>query len=291
MTAINCEPLCAPRKPTVALNLSLLSPGLGHVYCGVIARGLLILAMSLLALAAFIVGLVLPFPGNTALAWIAGFSVIALGVYGCIDSRKLALGTRRDYRLKDYNRPLVYALLAIISGLSVPVVAIVLKTWVVEAFIVVGDSSYPTYDDHARVLANKRAYDQAEPQPGDSIVFTSPTGHHRTWIKRVIAVAGDEVEIINDEVYVNCEKLPRDVIGQDSMKPGVLCRESVGGASYQVLVSAEPAGEAMQKITVPVNHVYVLGDNRTDSQDSRHFGPISIFSIKGKVTTQYWPLW
>lgn len=281
---MNSITLTAPRKASTALNLSLLSPGLGHVYCGVITRGLLILSLSLLSLIVFVLALALPFPGSALLVWVTGLAVVALTLFGCVDSRQLARTTRKDYRLKDYNRPLVYTMLALISGASLPLIAILLKTWVVEAFVMEGDSYYPTLRPGARVLANKRAYDHADPQRGDTIVFRSPD-RTRTWVKRVIALPGDELEIIAGEIWVNGDHISRRTLRTEPA--GSIARESIGDHAYEVVED----DSHLDKTVIPPNHVFVLGDHRPRSLDSRHFGPISIFSITGKVTTQIWPLW
>ena len=106
------------RKPRTAINLSMLSPGLGHVYCGVITRGLVLQVSSLFALIFAILGLLAAPPIRSILFSAGLIAALALTIYAMIDARRLALCTREDYRLKDYNRPAVYALLAALTALA-----------------------------------------------------------------------------------------------------------------------------------------------------------------------------
>ena len=281
------------RKPSIALNLSLLSPGLGHLYCGVIAKGLLILTSCLFGLIVFVLGFIAPAPWAIPVVTTGGIFVLGLTAFAAIDARRLARATRADYRLKDYNRPLVYLLVLLLSGISAPFVALVVRGWIVQAFRVGGNSSFPTYHLDDRVLANKQAYVSSDPERGDVIVFRSPVDRQKTWIKRVVAVAGDTIEIRNGTVMVNDLPLQSRKLDETSGgEPGEMFEEKSGDVSYRIFRAAESESEqdTFEPTTVPPNHVFVLGDNRDRSRDSRHFGAISIFSITGKVTTRYWPL-
>lgn len=129
-----------------------------------------------------------------------------------------------------------------------------------------GDSMAPVLEHNDRLLLT-RGYDQ--PRRGDVVAFTATTrdGQEESLIKRIIAVEGDEVEIVGDVAYVNGES--------SSVAPWAI----VGNDSYHL----KPA-------TVPEGTVYVLGDNRPVSLDSRFIGVVPLKSIKGRGYAIVWPI-
>lgn len=274
----------------------MLSPGLGHVYCGVITRGLALQVSSLLALIVAILGLLASPPARGFLVGGSIIVALVLVLYSAVDARRLALRTREDYRLKDYNRPLVYGLLAALSMLVAPLVAIVIRGWVLSAWVMVGDSNFPSLLQNDRVLVDKQAYRSIDPQPGDEIAFLNPNDRKKHWIKRVIARAGDTVEIQDGKVFINGRELATKVIEKNVDDPGDkgtgrIIEETNGNARYKIFqLHTPPSDQTLRNspaVTIPGNHVYVLGDHRDNSLDSRQFGPISIFSIEGKVSLHY----
>jgi signal peptidase I len=111
-------------------------------------------------------------------------------------------------------------------------------------------------------------YEFAPPKQGDIIVFNPPNGDTKPYIKRIIATAGMHVTFADDHVYVDGERLDEPYI----TKP------------------TECDGRQYCDVIVPEDNVFVLGDNRTASSDSRFFGPVPIDSIIGKAIFTYWPL-
>ncbi len=144
--------------------------------------------------------------------------------------------------------------------------AFLIRTFVVEVYQVSGSSMTNTLYDRERVLVNKFVYKVVrEPQPGDIIVFKYPRQPERDFIKRVVAVAGDTVEMRGGEVYVNGAPFPE--------VPTV--RLSAGDYGPRV---------------VPPDSVFVLGDNRSNSEDSRYFGEVPLSHIRGLAVARIWPL-
>jgi signal peptidase I len=161
-----------------------------------------------------------------------------------------------------------------------PVVAVwardLLVSLAISAFIIIflyqpvkveGVSMMPGLEDQERIFVNKFVYRWEPIQRGDIIVFRYPRDTSKSYIKRVIGVAGDRVHIVKGQVYVNGEALDEDYVPSDY----------ADGRSYPELV-------------VPRNSYFVLGDHRTMSSDSREFGPVNDRYIYGKAVFGYWPM-
>lgn len=162
----------------------------------------------------------------------------------------------------------------ILEYLKTLALAIVLSafiiTFVVQSFVVEGPSMQPTFYTGERLLVNKFIYRFREPQRGEVIVFRPPgEPSYRKFIKRVIGVSGDVIDIKDGIVYVNGEPLDP--------------KYAFDRIERRFFSIAFP-------IRVPDGHVFVLGDNRNNSKDSRQLGPIPIESITGEAFLLYWPL-
>lgn len=168
-------------------------------------------------------------------------------------------------------------------------VAVLIKSFLVQAFYIPSGSMEPTLLPGDRVLVNKLAYRLGEPVRGDIVVFDSPfsnRGEDRSlprvvvrnvaealgiatpaseFIKRVIALPGDTVEIDDGLVFVNGELLEEPYLSPE-----------------RSLADLDPE-------VVPAGHLFVLGDNRTRSQDSRVFGPVPLDEVVGKAFVKVWP--
>jgi signal peptidase I len=185
-----------------------------------------------------------------------------------IDSWYTAKHTTVDYILKDYNRWYMYVLLILMSTGSSTEIAFNVKTNYMEAFRVPVASNYPTIVPNDRFLANKLAYKTDDPKRGDLIVFLNPENRRQNYIKRVVAVAGDTVEIKSGELYVNDQKLQRRKLPQSTLDDirikiegepleGDVFEETNGNAKYKIFLAKPPHDKAsgdFAKITVPKHH-------------------------------------
>jgi signal peptidase I len=289
------------RFPWLAGLLSFILPGVGQVYCGKLVRGLIFGIIYGLAIPATLGLLAYVSPAPTLLfgllAFVAAFGVVAAAV---MDAYRLALRTRLDYERKTYNRFAVYLLIGLmIQGSSIGY-GLDVRGSLFEAFRVTASSMFPTIGLNDRILANKMAYRKADPQYGDIILFRPPTGGWRgTYLKRIVALAGDTVEIKNEEVYVNGRKLPRELVGPRTaiVNPagktveGKVYQERNARAEYRIFLAdaGSPEKPGPVEMTVPEHYCFVLGDARDNSLDSRHFGPIPYALIKGRADYLYWP--
>jgi signal peptidase I len=161
-----------------------------------------------------------------------------------------------------------------------PVVAVwardLLVSLAISAFIIIflyqpvkveGTSMMPGLEDQERIFVNKFVYRWEPIERGDIVVFRYPRDTSKSYIKRVIGVAGDRIRIENGKVFVNGEALDEDYVPS----------EYADARSY---------GE----VKVPANSFFVLGDHRTMSNDSRDFGPVNERYIYGKAVFGYWPM-
>ncbi len=166
------------------------------------------------------------------------------------------------------------------SSRMVPAIAVWLRDLIISlaisAFIIVflyqpvkveGTSMMPSLDDQERIFVNKFVYRLEPIERGDIVVFRYPRDPAKSFIKRVIAVAGDHVRIDDGQVYVNGKALDEDYVS-----------------------SAYADQRSLREIVVPANSYFVLGDHRSMSNDSRDFGPVGASFIYGKAVFGYWPM-
>lgn len=150
------------------------------------------------------------------------------------------------------------------------VVALVVKTFLIQAFYIPSESMVPTLEIGDRVLVNKLSYEFGDVQHGDVVVFARPGGAGadgiEDLIKRVIALPGDTVEGKDDIVYLNGEPLEEGYLPEGTIT-------STFGPE-----------------TVPEGHVWLMGDNRTASDDSRRFKFVPQSDIVGKAFVVIWPV-
>ncbi len=186
------------------------------------------------------------------------------------------------------------------------ILALLIKYFILTPTVVKQESMYPTLEENQRLILNRlgRTFKQM-PKRGDIITFEAPTVTYRTeedtdisnpvaiyedeernifesfsynvleigktsYIKRVIGLPGDHVQIKNGKVYINEEELK-----EDYLQSGIITDDAEGMFS---------------DIIVPENTVFAMGDNRNSSVDCRAFGCIPLERIEGKVLIRFWPL-
>lgn len=148
------------------------------------------------------------------------------------------------------------------------ILALVIRAYVVEARVIPSGSMLPTIQEGDRVLVNKVVYHIRKPQRGEIIVFEAPvnTGENQDFIKRVVGLPGDTVEIKNLKVYVNGSPLDEDYV-------------------------AEAPEYEFGPVTVPDDALFVMGDNRNASYDSHLWNAwLRLNKVKGEAFARYWPL-
>lgn len=164
-------------------------------------------------------------------------------------------------KVLSYRSPFWETVETVVIALAL---ALLIRHFVVESFVVRGSSMEPTLHDGQRLLVGKFIYWFRPPRDGEIVVFRSPLNSREDLIKRIIAVEGERVEIRRGQVYRNGKPLEEDYI-------------------------RKPDFSSLSSLTVPPGHVFVLGDNRGNSEDSRYFGPLPRRLIKGKAVVVWWP--
>lgn len=142
--------------------------------------------------------------------------------------------------------------------------------FVIQPYEIPSGSMEDTIEIGDRVFSEKVSYEFGDPQRGDIITFTDPSDPDRILIKRVIATGGQTVDLRNGIVYVDGSPL------NEPYTQGKPSEDLNSGITYPY--------------TVPEGYVWVMGDNRTNSADSRAFGAIPVDSITGRAIFTYWPL-
>lgn len=287
------------RRIWVAIVLSLVMPGLGQVYCGKMARGLVLTFLNILPIP-LVLGLFLLSDSfvMVKIALLLAFFGLMVKLFSIIDSANLAKRAGVDYQLKDYNKWHVYFLLVLIVTGGTIGSSLYLRDMCLDAFSVPTASCYPNILPGDKILANKNAYDKIDPQRGDIVIFINPENRHEKFIKRVVAIAGDTIEMKNNELYINDQKLELKKLDGSALNKiainnsiGNLYQETNGKTRYNIFLSdsSETTIHDFEKITIPQNHCFVLGDNRNNSYDSRNFGCVHLATIIGRADLVYWP--
>jgi signal peptidase I len=287
------------RKPLVAMAGSLIMPGLGQVYNGELSKGL-----SLFLLFAF----VLPVFSFAAVrgpsSWLFGCVLIAvisgLAIYfycvrdAYVAARRIGVG----YRPLPFNQPhfylglLFFGYFFVLGQLSDYV-----KRDLIQAFKIpsLAKSMEPSILPGDQFFADKRINSPGtqKVRRGDAAVFIYPNDRTTIYVKRVIGLPGDQIEIHNDDVLVNGTSIRGEEVENlgsrelNAMLPDhVAYREHGDKEDYIVLWKRNRPTPSL-KFSVPNGQVFVLGDNRDESSDSRHFGPVSLNDIIGKARQVY----
>ena len=149
--------------------------------------------------------------------------------------------------------------------LKVFILSLLTVNFIGRVSIVKGSSMEPEIHTDERILINLFVYRFDKPSRGDIIVFRYPLDPGREYIKRVVGISGDKVAIKNGSVYIN----------------GTLLQEHY--------VKLQDHGNMGIK-TIPDNHLFVMGDNRINSDDSRVFGFLPAANVRGKAFVVFWPL-
>lgn len=177
--------------------------------------------------------------------------------------------------LREYTEAIVIAL----------ILALFIRTFIIQAFKIPSGSMLPTLQIGDHLLVNKFIYGVKipfsgnvlipikNPKPNDIVVFKFPKNPKLDYIKRVIAVAGDTVEIHNKRIFVN------GVPFQD--QHGVF-------ADPQILPADVGPRDNFGPVKVPENHIFVMGDNRDNSYDGRFWGFVDLKAVRGKALIIYW---
>ncbi len=282
------------RRPVVAILLSVAATGLGHIYCGRLTKGLILFFVSF-AFAPIMVRAAQSTASTGLLLMVVGSVLLMLAVffYAVVDAGLLARRIGSNYTPKEYNRWYLYLVLIAVAVGYPSNMSGTIREHVLQAFKIPSTSMAPGILPGDRVFLNKAVYGIHPPQRGDVVVFIYPDDRRLYYIKRLVALPGDSIEIKNHKVWINDQPLaytnsyPQN-INFKAKKETAYLQERNHRHNYAIMIGNNDAAN-MAKTTVPNGHCFVLGDNRANSRDSRHFGPVPLADVKGRVDYIYWP--
>ena len=181
------------------------------------------------------------------------------------------LGVRRRYPRLPEPPTVARRFGVVLASVPLLVVSFMLTgfivTFVLQVVRVEGQAMAPTLEDQDRLLVNKLAYQRGEPHVGDIVMLYYPLNPEKKFTKRVVAEEGDQVRLIDGQVYRN------DVAMDDSFVPAAFRSHDDWGPQV-----------------VPEGYYFVMGDRRNNSSDSRHWGFVPKKYIVGKVQCRWWPV-
>jgi signal peptidase I len=182
---------------------------------------------------------------------------------------------------------------ASVAGLS----PLLIRPFVLEAFQIPSGAMIPTLLVGDHIFVKKW---QHHPEPGDVIVFKYPLDPSTDYVKRVVAVGGDVVEMKGEELFVNGkavarknagEACPDGVPAEDSLGLKNTCEvweETLGRHTFRTLYEPGRGARDFERKVVPPNALFVMGDNRDNSSDSRVWGTVPLDNVKGVVWRVWW---
>lgn len=256
------------RSPSLTVFLAAICIGLGHMYNGRLIRGIAILGVAQIIITIGIFGALEFFTGAIL------FILTALGIwlFNIYDSWRLSK-TAQEFELKKYNRWYFYLLYIIINSLITDVNQVLIGPGYKPYKIPTG-TMIPTIAMGDHVMVDQRIYGTEEIQRGDVVVFPYPEKPETTFIKRVIGLGGETIEIKNDVVLINHSPIEEPYALFDS--------------ELAKTISIRSRLRNMGPILIPENKLFVMGDNRYNSNDSRLWGFLDANTVTGKALYIYW---
>ena len=206
--------------------------------------------------------------------------------------KKQARETKKKSVFREYLEAAIIAL----------ILALFIRTFVIQAFKIPSGSMKPTLLIGDHILVNKFIYgikvpfldryiiQIAKPKRGDVVVFKWPRDERKDFIKRVIGIEGDTIEIKNDVLYVNGDRVVTKYVGKykdNNIAMADNYLEFFKNSQHHIL-DEYIKHENFGPIIVPENSIFVMGDNRDNSHDSRYWRFVSLNKLKGKAIIIYW---
>jgi signal peptidase I len=256
-----------PRRPWLAALLTLLQTGLGHIYAGSFKRGLVLFFIGQFLWLLFAVSVISIAPGAPFMIFAIAVGV-AFFVFCVADAALIAKRKKEAYEPAKYNRWFVYVGYALIAGLlGQALSSFIVIPNLIQSFKLPSGAMEPTLLIGDQILVNKHIYRTSEPKRSDVIVFKYPRNPEVAYIKRLIGIPGDKVEMVGRTVYINGKPLKEN---------------------YTQYIDPGSIQDHFGPIDIPSGKYFVMGDNRDNSQDSRYWGFVPREYLLGKPLIIYW---
>jgi len=172
------------------------------------------------------------------------------------------MNDKMRYLMKEWVEPIIIAV----------ILALIIRTFVVQAFKIPSGSMRTTLIEGDRILVNKFIYRFTQPKRGDVIVFIAPEDKKKDFIKRLVGLPGETIQISDGAILVNNKPVEKNSVLRK--------RKYYNSGDF---------GVEGQSVTVPDDAYYVLGDNSVSSRDSRYWGFMPKKYLLGKAILIYWP--
>ncbi|MDH4219248.1 MAG: signal peptidase I [Candidatus Aminicenantes bacterium] len=287
------------RKPLFALALSLFLIGLGQVYNGKLRKGVFFFLISiifpLLLFQLSVVG-----PGKMLIVFLLLSLLATLGIYiwAALDAWKRAKRIGKNYTLKTYNKLYIYILLIIVLNLFSfgPIFDWQKICFFALPYRMATGSMIPTVLPGDFIMTDRRIDHSAENhglKRGELVVFKYPENKENHFIKRVIGLPGDEIEIKGMELFVNGERRTGKEVSylegkrDENIKEGTVALYEEGDSETYVVFFLEDTARENLSVAVPEGYCFVLGDNRDKSADSRHWGMVPLIDVISRAKQIY----
>lgn len=276
------------RKPWQALAMSFVLPGFGQFYNGEANKAIwLFLAFALLSIPGVAV-IALYLSGGWTMPALTLSLLLALTIwlYGMVDAWRGAK-SKPDYRPHNWQLSGIYALIFLCCMLAQGFLIDAVRSHLVQSFYIPSNSMEPGILKGDVLFADMR-YNcpgcKTAVQRGDIAIFVYPNNRTLNYIKRIVALPGDHVRLQGHEIWINGQSL---TVRKEQDASGLLVTEAIDGREWLVRWSEPEQATADIELTVPGGQVFVLGDNRDSSQDSRRFGTVPLADVVGKAR-QIW---
>lgn len=261
------------RDPGLASVLSIFLPGLGHVYAGNLAKGIAL--PILLPPLSFLFAFILLVTSGAKYALILGIILFpCLYLFIIIDAYKTARNQDEEYVLKRFNKWYVYLVIFVVFGLILQTASSVfVRNNYVQAFKIPSGAMLPTLMIGDHILVDKTIDPISDLKINEIIVFQFPKDTNISYVKRVVGLPGDTIELKNKKLFRN---------GAKADDPHVHYTSTV------ILPGSVSPKDNFGPVVVLEGDFFVLGDNRDNSSDSRFWGFVPLDLIEGRVLNVYW---
>lgn len=274
-----------PKEPLLAVMLAVMITGLGQIYAGKIKRGIFLFFIPLAISIPFILySFNLIFNPNTTLNFfslllgillvIIGFAYgifVIVDAYCCAKAYNVSNSLSRS--ITTGKRVLLIAGIIFFGSIFNPskIIALYIRNNVVQAFKIPTKTMEPTLLQGDLILADKTIYKKSEPKRGDIIIFLFPEDTKKMFIKRLVGLPGETIEIKNGSILIN---------GTVLREPSFVKKYYYNRGDY---------AKEGETVKIPEDGYFVLGDNTAFSQDSRYFGFVPKKYLVGKAYKIYYP--
>ena len=263
------SPTVKKRRPIIAFLFAIAGTGLGQIYNGQLLKGtvfafgrqIFLYATSFVVVSASL---------NVATAF--GVLVLAYVLYIIIDAVVISFRSKR-FTLKPYNKWYFYLFfLFLVLGMNA-YNSMIIKSFLMEAYKMPSGSMLPSVLPGDHFIIDRTYARDDNPEREDIIVFKYPKDPKKNFVKRIVAIGGDTVEMKDKNLYINGNAVDEAFTNH---------------SNNDVLPARMSRRDNFDPIQVPEGKVFVLGDNRGDSHDSRFWGFVDRKDIKGKALFIYW---